>query len=96
MFHEEVCIHFTLYINKYIIVLFSGDAESRGKHGDPEANADCMKTRERKKRGEEKEGQREGSAFRKQGGGSDARLVVGIYCGRRKEKWEGRQKKPRE
>lgn len=63
-----MCIHFTLYINKYIIVLFSGDAESRGKHSDPEANADCMKTRERKKKRGRERRTEGGFSFQKTGG----------------------------
>lgn len=50
---------FSLYINKYIIVLFSGNAEFSRNYSDPEANAVCVKTREKeseKKRENESEG----------------------------------------
>lgn len=39
--HEDISsVHsFLLYINKYIIVLFSGEADFSGNDSDPEANA---------------------------------------------------------
>lgn len=42
----------SLYINKYIIVLFSGNAESSGNYSDPEANVVCMKTRKKESKKE--------------------------------------------
>jgi len=36
---------FSLYINKYIIVLFSGNAEFSGNYSDPDANIVCAKKR---------------------------------------------------
>lgn len=52
---------FSLYINKYIIVLFSGNDENFRKYSDPGANIVCVKKRKRESekesaRGRESEG----------------------------------------
>lgn len=40
---------FSLYINKYIIVLFSGNAELSGNYSDPEADTVCIKKRKKER-----------------------------------------------
>ena len=64
MFHEDIrSVHsFSLYINKYIIVLFSGNAEFSGKiYSDPEAKGGFYpKTREEERvRGIERESEKD-------------------------------------
>lgn len=93
MFHEEVCIHFTLYINKYIIVLFSGDAESRGERSDPEANADCMKTRERKKEGKRKRDGGRVQLSENRGEGATCVWLLGFTVEEEKRNGRGDKKK---
>jgi len=62
LFHEDIrSVHsFSLYINKYIIVLFSGNAEFSGNYSDPDANIVCAKKRKIESE-KEREREREGS-----------------------------------
>jgi len=81
---------FSLYINKYIIVLFSGNAEFSGNYSDPDANIVCAKKRKIESE-KEREREREEWEWGDVSGltkGANMSYLGGNYCdkGCRKER----------